>query len=81
MPEVELGSQPLLLIPLSLLFCLLSTVGFIVKLTYSMVAPDSSSFLSVVRIQEGRSLFFPRMHIKPPTKTHLPCFSHALPLE
>lgn len=64
MPEVELGSQPLLLIPLSLLFCLLSTVGFIVKLTYSMVAPDSLSFLSVVRIQEGRSLFFPRMHIQ-----------------
>lgn len=83
MSEVELESQPLLLIPLTLLlFSLLATVGFIFKLTYSMVALDSFSlFFSVIRIQEGGSLFLPRMHIKPPTKTHLPCFSHALPLE
>lgn len=83
MSEVELESQPLLLIPLTLLlFSLLATVGFIFKLTYSMVALDSFSlFFSVIRIQEGGSLFLPRMHIKLPTKTHLPCFSHALPLE
>lgn len=82
MSEVELESQPLLLIPLSLLLSsLLSTVGFTVKLTHSMVAPDSFTlFFPVVRIQGG-SLFFPRVHIKPPRKTRLPCFSHALPLE
>ena len=82
MSEVELESQPLLWIPLSLLLSsLLSTVGFIVKLTHSIVAPDSfSRFFPVARIQGG-SLVFPRVHIKPPTKTRLPCFSHALPLE
>lgn len=81
MSEVELESAPTLNSSLLLLFSLLPTVGFIFKLTYSMVALDSFSlFFSVVQNSRRAVFSFPECTLNHPRRLICPVSVMLYPL-